>query len=419
MHEELIRSRRSREMVYSGALGPHIDGFLSAVSTFGYTSSSLRDLANGAVQFARYLRSIGVIDVSTLSNQVVEGFIATQPARRCRDHYMMKCGRGIRAAHHLLRYLRSNGITPLEAVPERAYSWVLMEWLAFLRNHRGLKSNSLDVYRRHVEPFLQDLDSDAASDRFAALTPDRIRTYVQRRAQTLARSTRKNLVIALRSLLGFAFSRGYLARDLANALERVPCFSLDRLPRGPRWQDLEKLLATVDRSTPQGRRDFAVLMVLITYGVRAGQLASLRLEDVHWREGTILFPAAKCGRHIQDPLTPAVGRALATYLREGRPQAPTRLVFLSLDPPFLPLAAGSVYNIVSHAFKRAKIDSPHRGSHAIRHAWATRAMAQGQSLKTIADFLGHRSFESTRIYTKVASEQLRSVCLPWPCEVQP
>ena len=181
---------------------------------------------------------------------------------------------------------------------------------------------------------------------------------------------------------------------------------------------LEKLLATVDRSTLQGRRDFAILMVLITYGVRAGQLVRLRLEDVHWRESTIVFPAAKGGRPIEDPLTPAVGNALATYLREGRPITQARQVFLSLNPPFLPLAAGSVYNIVSCAFKQAEVDSPHQGSHAIRHAWATRAMAQGQSLKTIADFLGHRSLESARIYTKVDSEQLRSVSLPWPQEVQ-
>lgn len=191
MHEELIRSRRSREMVYGGPLGPHIDGFLTAVSTIGYTSSSLRDLANGAVQFSRYLTSTGVVDASTLCDQVVEGFVATQPARRCHDHYRMRCGRGIRAAHHLLRYLRSIGVTPPEAVPEYAYSWILMEWLAFLRNHRGLKPNSLDVYRRLVEPFLQDLDGDAAPDDFAALTPDCVRKHVQRRARTLARSTRK------------------------------------------------------------------------------------------------------------------------------------------------------------------------------------------------------------------------------------
>jgi integrase/recombinase XerD len=117
-------------------------------------------------------------------------------------------------------------------------------------------------------------------------------------------------------------------------------------------------------------------------------------------------------------MTTTVGDALLQYIRDGRPATVVRQVFLSLDPPFQPLAAGSVYNIVSRAFRLSGIGSPHHGSHAIRHAWATRAFAQGQSLKTVADLLGHRSLESTRIYTKVDYGQLRSVGLSWPEEVR-
>jgi site-specific recombinase XerD len=392
-----------------------MDGFVAAVGQVGYTPGSLYDLVLGATQFARYLAAAGITDVSALRDRDIEDFIATLPVYRCRG----KSARRSRGANHVLRYLRTIGVTPPEPKPERTYSWVLREWLAFLQHHRGLASNSLDLYRRHLEPFLEYLDADAAPGRFGALSPERVRKYLQRQAPLFARVTRKNLVITLRSFLCFAFSHGYLARDLADALERVPCFSQDRLPRGPKWEDLEKLLSTVERSTVQGRRDFAILLVLITYGIRAGQLVGLRLEDVHWRESKILFPAAKAGRRIEAPLAPAVGNALAIYVREGRPTTAERRVFLSLHPPFLPLAAGSVYNVVSRAFGRALVGSPHRGSHAIRHAWATRAMAQGQSLKTIADLLGHRSLESTRIYAKVDSVQLRSVGLAWPQEVQP
>jgi integrase/recombinase XerD len=325
---------------------------------------------------------------------------------------------GSRAANHLLRYLRTIGITPPEPKSERIYSWVLNEWLAFLQHHRGIAPNSLNVYRLNVERFLAHLGTDAAPAEFAALSPEIVRTYLQRQAPLFARVTRKNLVITLRSFLGFAFSHGYLTRDLADALERVPCFTHDRLPRGPKWEDLDKLLAAVDQFTVQGRRDFAILTVLITYGVRAGQLVRLRLDDVHWRESTILFPKAKGGRSIEAPLMSAVGNALASYLRDGRPATPERQIFLSLHPPFPPLAATSIYRVVSQAFERAQVGSPHRGSHAIRHAWATRAMTQGQPLKTIADLLGHRSLESTRIYTKVDSVQLRCVGLAWPREVQ-
>lgn len=419
IYEALIRSKRLREVVHRSPLEPYIDGFVAAIGEVGYTSGSLYDLVLGATQFARHLAAAGVTDVSSLRDRDILDFVATLPACRCRGRYEMKSVRRSRGAHHILRYLRTIGVAPPEPKLERMYSWVLREWLAFLQHHRGLAPNSLDLYRRQLEPFLEHLGTETAPDRFAALSPERVRTYLQQQAPLFARVTRKNLVITLRSFLRFAFSRGYLARDLADALERVPCFTHDRLPRGPRWEDLEKLLATVDRSNVQGRRDFAILIVLITYGVRAGQLVGLRLEDVHWRESTIVFPAAKGGRRIEAPLTPAVGNALAIYLREGRPTTPERRVFLCLHPPFPPLAAGSVYNIVSRAFERAQVSSPHRGSHAIRHAWATRAMAQGQSLKTIADLLGYRSLESTRIYTKVDLVQLRSVGLPWPQEVQP
>jgi site-specific recombinase XerD len=276
----------------------------------------------------------------------------------------------------------------------------------------------VDLYRRVVEAFLEDLREEATRERFAALSPTRVRDYLQRTAPQFARVTRKNLVITLRSFLRFAFSAGHLERDVATTIERVPCFSLDRLPRGPKWEDLPKLLATVDRGTKSGRRDFAILLTLMTYGVRAGQLTSLRIDDIHWRDNQIIFQPAKRGRQIIAPLTAAVGNALLEYIREGRPASPPRRVFLSFTAPFQPLGASSLYHVVSRAFVLSGIASPHRGSHALRHAWATRAFAQGQSLKTVADLLGHRSLESTRIYTKVDYTQLRSVGLCWPGEVR-
>lgn len=410
----IIRCRRTRDAVRRGPLGPYIDGFTAAMAGRGYTEGSLRDVVRGAMHFVRYLVKQGITDLRTLRNHHVRDFVRTLPVFRRRNGYLMPTVRSSRGAHHLLRYLRASGITPAEPLVERPYTWLLEPWLAFLRQHRGLVPGTVAGYRHQVEPFLRDLQGDVRPDRFATLSPTRVRAYLERQAPHLARVTRKNLVITLRSFLGFAFSAGWLQRDLAATLERVPCFTLDRLPRGPKWEDLPALLETVDRSTPAGRRDFAILLLLLTYGVRAGQLVSLRLEDVHWRERRLTFPPAKRGRPIDVPLTPAVGEALLAYLRDGRPQSAARAILLTVCPPVRPLSAKSVYNVVVRAFGRAGIASPHGGSHAIRHAWATRAMAQGQQLKTIADCLGHRSLESTRIYTKVDYAQLCGVGLPWP-----
>jgi integrase/recombinase XerD len=416
--ESIIRSRKARESVRLGPLGPYMDGFVAAAAAVGYTASSFYDLALGASQFARYLAGAGVTDVQEIRDRHLRDFIENLPVCQCCNGYSMPSVRGSRAARKLLQYLRISGIIPPEPFAERPYSWLLNDWLKFLDRQRGLAAKSLKLYRRQVEPFLLDLGLDATPDRFAALSPTRVREYVQRRAPRFARSTRKDLVITLRSFLRFAFGAGHLQRDIANAIERVPCFALDRLPRGPKWEDLPKLLATVDRSTNLGKRDFAILLTLMTYGVRAGQLTTLRLEDVHWRDAQITFPSAKRGRPINAPLSAAAGDALLQYIREGRHPSAARQVFLSSAPPFEPLASTSIYNVVSRAFRLSAIASPHQGSHAIRHAWATRALAQGQSLKTIADLLGHRSIESTRIYTKVDYTQLRSVGLPWPEEVR-
>jgi integrase/recombinase XerD len=418
MFESIIRSGQVREAVRSSCLGPYIDGFVNAAATVGYTQSSFRDLLVGASQFARFLTASGITDVRQIRDHHVGSFIGRLPVRRRKNGYLMAAGRGSRGARSVLRYLRANGIVPPEPVADRVYTRVLEEWITFLYRHRGLGANSVALYRRNVERFLQNLQEDASPDGLAALSPMRVREYLQHQAPRFARVTRKNLVITLRSFLRFAFGSGYLQRDIAGAIERVPCFTLDRLPRGPKWEDLPKILAAIDRTTPQGRRNFAILLTLMTYGVRAAQLTSLRLDDVNWRDNRITFPAAKQGRPINAPLTAAVGNALLQYIRDGRPASRERRVFLSLVPPFRPLTAGSLYNITAPAFIHSGIASPHRGSHAIRHAWATRAFAQGQRLKTVADLLGHRSLESTRIYTKVDYTQLRSVGLSWPAEVR-
>lgn len=414
--DSVIRSSWLREIVRTSVIGPFMDGFVATVAQVGYTAGSLYGLVLGATRFVRHLRDAGVRDAALLRDSHVEDFLATLPTYLCCNGYRMRHVAGTRGAHHLMAYLRAIGITPPEPRPIRPYSWVLEEWVTFLRRHQGLASASITMYRGKVEPFLADLGGDAAPDRFTTLTAERITQYLQRRAPGCARRTRKDLVIALRCFLRFAWNRGWLARDLSDTLIRVPCFSQDRLPQGPKWADLAKLLTTVDRSTGQGARDFAILLSLMTYGIRASQLVGLSLDDLDWRASTMRVPAAKRGRRVEVPITPAVGNALIGYLRVGRPKTAERRIFLSLDPPFRPLARGSVYNIVSQAFRRAGIVTPHRGSHSIRHAWATQAMAQGQGLKTIADLLGHRSLESTRIYAKVDMGQLRMVGLAWPAK---
>ncbi|MBE3042528.1 tyrosine-type recombinase/integrase [Candidatus Bathyarchaeota archaeon] len=396
-------------------MGPYMDGFIDSVSRTGYTPGSFRSLVHGAIYFGRYLACTRLTDLRQLTDKHVQKFIASTPIRIAYGRYPMHVSRGARAAPHVLHYLQQIGVAcPPTPLPTPLFAPLLEEWLSFLRQHRGLTEESIHLYRRHVARFLESLGRDATPTGLKRINAERIRSYIRKKAVAYGRSERKTLVSTLRLFLGFAWVRGYLRQDLRLAVERVPAFKHEALPRGPRWEDALRLLKTPNRSTTQGRRDYAILLILLTYGVRALQVAGLRMNDLDWRGMKIRFPVAKGGRSVDVPLTRPAGEAILEYLRKGRPSTESRNLFLSLLAPVRPLASGSVSTIVSRAFHIAGIPSPHRGSHALRHAWATRMLSAGRSLKIIADLMGHRQIETTRIYAKVDFTRLRTVALPWP-----
>ena len=167
--ESIVRSRRICDAVRLGPLGPYIDGFIEDAATVGYTQSSLSDLVRGVSQFARYLTRMGIADVKQIGDDHVRSFIATLPVSRCGKKYSMPAVRGSRAARRLLRYLRKAGVVAAESRTSPAYTWILEVWLTFLRQHRRLAEGSVDVYRRHAEPFLQALGRTAEPDGFTSL----------------------------------------------------------------------------------------------------------------------------------------------------------------------------------------------------------------------------------------------------------
>jgi site-specific recombinase XerD len=409
------RRHKLRAEVRNGPLGPYIDGFIDSASQVGYTPGSLKALIQGAIYFSRYLVRKRLTDLIRLRDQHVWDFVASTPIRITRGRYPMHVSPAARAAPHVLRYLRQIGVAPLPTTPPQPrFGPLLEEWLSFLRKHRGLTEESVRLYQRHVSRFLEALGRDATTNRLKRVTAEQVRSYVIKKALPHGRSERKALVSTLRLFLGFAWERGYLRNDLRLAVERVPAFKHEQLPRGPRWEDALRLLKSPNRCTVQGRRDYAILLILVTYGVRASQVAGLKMDDIDWRAMKIHFQASKGGRSVEVPLTRPVGEAILECLRKDRPSIVNRSLFLTLSAPVRPLAPGSVYNVVCRAFHLAGIPSPHRGSHAIRHAWATRMLAAGRSIKVIADLMGHRQIETTRIYAKVDFSRLREVALPWP-----
>jgi site-specific recombinase XerD len=245
--------------------------------------------------------------------------------------------------------------------------------------------------------------------------PEQVLGFFAKYNQDKGPNLGRQLQGVLRSFLRFSFRNGYLKRDLAEAIPPMRTYKLSGVPRGVSEEEARKTLESVDLSKPAGLRDFAILQLLDTYGVRGGQVRALQLQDIQWKKSRIRFSPHKGGKEIIAPLTVEVGESLLEYLRHGRPQAPHPEVFLTAQPPFQPLRSpATVSAMVAKHLRRAGVSKPKACSHAFRHGFATRMLRHGQSLKTIADLLGHRNINTTFIYAKVDLGTLRQLPLDWP-----
>jgi integrase/recombinase XerD len=398
--ERYFRRGCFRRRLRASLLDPYWDGFIGAMEQRGYQRYTIYRSVEIALPFAEYAAAMG-ISVHALGDAVVERYLEVRCYRE--SSWCLR---------HVVDFLRERGVLHASATRRASTSPALViEYQGFLRDHRGISDDRAALHGVHVAAFLKDLGRIGNAKGIRSLTPAAVHAFIVGRADKLSRSDRKTMCTALRGFLRFLLVRGYLRRDLVSCVPVIPSFKLDRLPRGIDWDGIQRILAVIDRSTPVGCRDYAMLLLLATYGMRVGQLCSLRLDDVDWRRQTIRIRAAKGGKDTILPLRKSVGEALINYLRHARPRRSYREIFLRIRAPLTPMRHVSA-QIRPYA-RKAGVPPPF-GAHAWRHACATRMLAKGQSLKTIRDILGHRSIESTFIYAKVDVEMLRQAALEWP-----
>ncbi len=319
------------------------------------------------------------------------------------------------AVRSFLKYLSERGLLgePCRAPPP--YAGLLEEYLEYLKLERNLAETTLKRQARCATLVLEDFCPSGDPGALCRVSPEEVQASFAKHTQDSGPEHRRDIQGFLRSFLRFCQKQGYLQRDLSGAVPRLRKYKLSNVPRAISETDAEKTLQQVDRTTAVGRRDFAILKLLHTYGVRGGQVRALRVEDIDWRQNRIRFAALKGGKAVVVPLSDEVGEALVDYLRCGRPPSACREVFLTARAPFKPLRLScNVYAILSAHMGQAGVSARPRGSHAFRHAFATRMLNAGESLKIIADMLGHRDINSTLIYTKVDLKTLRQLPLEWP-----
>jgi site-specific recombinase XerD len=248
----------------------------------------------------------------------------------------------------------------------------------------------------------------------SALSAEDINAFMLEQARRYSAGHTQLIASALRGFLRFLLQRGILVIDLAQSVPAPARRQLAGLPKFMPAEDVERLLASVDQTRPQGLRDEAILLLLARLGLRAGEVARLRLDDLDWEAGELVIHG-KRGRVERVPLPWDVGEALSRYLREVRPTCNTRQVFVCLRAPRRGFQAGhAVGSIVRRALARAGLHPPHQGAHLLRHSLATRLLREGASLVEIGELLRHQDLDTTRIYAKVDERALRRLAPPWP-----
>ena len=389
-----------------GPLAPYAGGFRVELERLGYTPLTAATHVRLMAHLSRWLAREGA-EAPGLAPAMVEAYFAE---RRTAGYAGHVTGRALRP---LLGYLRRLGVIPPPA-PAAAASpeeWLLARYREYLLAERGLAGTTVDLNVRMVRPFLAGrVTAEGGLDR-GRVTAGEVAAFVVTQSRQRPRSV-KRMVTALRSLFGFLHVEGLLGQPLT-----VPSpagWTQAGLPRALDGDQVAALLASCDPRTRTGRRDLAILTLLARLGLRAGEVAALRLDDIEWRRGEITV-RGKGNRQDRLPLPADVGQRIVAYLQDGRPGAAQgRTVFVRAQAPYRPLASNAVTTVVACAGRRAGLGVI--GAHRLRHSAATAMLRSGGSLTEIGQTLRHARPLTTAIYAKVDIGALRQLALPWPGE---
>ena len=277
-----------------------------------------------------------------------------------------------------------------------------------MRDERGFSHLTVERWCGHARMFLQWIEQTGLD--LSTLRPSDIdRYFISEGAARWSRVSVASIAAALRSFLRFTAAQGTSDPRLADTVRRPRIYEQESLPYAPNWSDVQRILTATATDKPKDIRDRAILMLLAIYGLRRGEVASLRLDQIDWSGRVIQVSRSKRRQTQTYPLLPSVAEALACYIDVVRPQTPYVEVFIRQQAPWRPITAAALYDIVNARFIALGIQVAHRGPHALRHACAARLVAERLTLKEIGDHLGHRSTSSTRIYAKVDLASLREV----------
>ncbi len=389
----------------TGPLASDVRGFCAELAAQGYTPLSAANQVRVMAHLSRWLERHR-LPVRELTPPRVAQFLR---ARRRAGYTAWLSERGLRP---LLGYFRRLQVLPAPPGPgtPSALDQLLDRYAAYLERERGLVSTTVRAHGAVARRFLSE-QCDPERLALEHLTAGDVTHFVLRACRGWRVGSAQGLVSQLRALLRFLYLEGRTPTPLAAAAPAVAGWRLSGLPRALESAQVARLLRRCDRRTVVGRRDFAILLLLVRLGLRRGEVVALELDDLDWRRGEIMIRGK--GRHDERlPLPPEVGAALVAYVRRRRPRLACRHLFLRCRAPQGALAPSAITSLVYQACVRAGV--PRLGAHRLRHTAATQMLRHGASLPEIAQVLRHRSLSTTAIYAKVDRTALRPLAQPWP-----
>ena len=390
---------------FTGPLAPFSSALAQELATLGYASTSATTQLRLAAHLSRWLQARG-LGADGLTGPVIAEFLVER--RRGHSHLY-----SLQALDLMLGYLRRVGVAPAaEArVPVGAVEELLARFRAYLLVERSVTVPVADAYVRCVRPFVQAVAATDALLTLQRVDAAQVSGFLVGHLPALGRKSAQLTASSLRSFLRFLHAEGLTCVDLSAA---VPAFAFWRqsgLPQPLTPAQVQALIGACDPRSAVGRRDLAVIACLLRLGLRCGEVAGLRLDDLDWTNGTLTV-RGKGNRVDLLPLPVDVGQALVDYLRHGRPATSQRVVFLTAVAPFTGLAPNSVSCIVGRAARRAGLGTIH--AHRLRHTAASATLNAGATLEEVAHLLRHASPATTAVYAKTDLSRLATLARPWP-----
>jgi site-specific recombinase XerD len=409
--EYLNRSRLFRRL-RNGPYGSYVELYASRLIRVGLSRQGTWRSLNLLGDLMSWLTRIGSMPTD-LNERMVEQYLRHRSKKQSIQP-------GDRAAlKRLLSVLRETGtIAPAMLPPLTPHEQIFKAFSHYLREERGLATKSIVRHLPFIRLFLREVCPGGVGD-LGRISQADVTRYIERHARDWSAESGKAMCWALRSFLRYLHHKGLSPLALAGCVPSIRRWKLASLPTYLSAVQVQTVLDACDRATALGRRDYAILMMLAKLGMRAGEVATLTLDDIDWRSGEMLI-RAKGRQRARMPIPPDVGAAVVAYLRDGRPKSSCRRLFLRTLVPNVGFASGCAITMIAKAaLDRAGIRGyAHQGAHLFRHSLATELLQSGATLSQIGQVLRHESHDTTRIYAKVDIEALRPLSLPWPGGVQ-